>query len=261
MKVSIITVVYNNQDTIKDCIESVLSQDYSNIEYIIIDGKSNDDTLNVINSYQDKITTVISEKDDGLYHAMNKGISLATGELIGTLNSDDFYSNNQVITKIVQNIQTNQSDSCYANLVYVNPNDYKVLRYWYSGCYQKQNFLSGWMPPHPTFFVKKTQLDQFGYFNTNLINSADYELMLRLLYANNVSASYLDEVTIVMRNGGHSNMSLSNRLRANKEDRKSWKINNLTPNTFTLTIKFFIKMFQFFKFAPLKVYKPKKSNL
>ncbi|MCO4781899.1 MAG: glycosyltransferase [Candidatus Cloacimonetes bacterium] len=257
MKVSIVTVVYNNQDTIADCIESVVSQDYSDIEYIIIDGNSSDNTLKIIQKYENDISILVSESDKGLYYAMNKGISLATGELVGTLNSDDFYTHNQVVSNMVKNIQANNSDACYANLVYVHPTNYSVQRYWFSGEYNRGRFMSGWMPPHPTFFVKKKHLDDYGLFNTDLKNSADYELMLRLLYVHKIPTSFLDEVTIVMRNGGHSNMSLSNRLRANKEDRQSWRINNIKPALLTLTIKFITKLFQFLKSAPQKTYKPK----
>jgi glycosyltransferase involved in cell wall biosynthesis len=260
MKVSIVTVVYNNQDTIADCIKSVLSQDYPNIEYIIVDGSSTDNTLEIIHKYKDKIATLISESDKGLYYAMNKGIALATGDLVGTLNSDDFYTHDQVVSNVVEKIKVDKTEACYSNLVYVHPKNYTVQRYWYSGKYSRDNFISGWMPPHPTFFAKKKHLDEYGLFNTDLKNSADYELMLRLLFVNKIPTSFLDEVTIVMRNGGHSNMSLSNRIRANKEDRKSWRINNIKPAMLTLTVKFFTKLFQFFKSAPLKVYRPKSHS-
>ncbi|MCJ8345223.1 glycosyltransferase [bacterium] len=256
MKISIVTVVFNNEATIADCIESVLSQDYEQIEYIVIDGKSTDQTLNIINRYTDKIDLIISETDNGLYDAMNKGLKLATGDFIGTLNSDDFYAHNHVVSRVVDTLQNSNADSCYANLVYVDPKSYKVLRYWNSGQYQKKSFLYGWMPPHPTFFVKRIHFENLGYFNTNLINSADYELMLRFLYANNISSSYLNEVAIVMRTGGHSNMTLSNRLRANREDRKSWILNNIKPLPFSITIKFIAKIIQFFRRAPSNIYRP-----
>ncbi len=162
-KVSIITVCYNSAKTIEDTIQSVVNQTYDNIEYIIIDGLSTDNTLEIVNKYKDKITKIISEKDNGLYDAINKGIGLATGEIIANLNSDDFYIDNNVIADVVVKIEEEKSDTLYANLYYVDALDTnKVVRNWVSGQYKKGMFFKGWMPPHPTFFVRKKVYDQFG---------------------------------------------------------------------------------------------------
>jgi glycosyltransferase len=248
VKVSIITITYNSEATLKDTIESVINQSYNNIEYIIVDGKSTDSTLSIIDSYKDKISKVVSEKDNGLYDALNKGISLATGDLIGIIHSDDFYTNNLVIEKIVKSIENNNSDAVYADLYYVDKNDTtKIFRKWKSGNYRHGMFLNGWMPPHPTFFAKRSVYQKFGSFNLDLVSAADYELMLRFIHKHKIKLAYLPEFIIKMRVGGKSNVSLKNRIRANKEDRKAWKINGLNPHFFTLYLKPLRKIIQLFK--------------
>lgn len=248
MKVSIITISYNSQQTIEQTIQSVISQDYPNIEYIIIDGASTDDTLNIIKRYQNKIQTFVSEKDQGIYFAMNKGLELATGDLIGILNSDDLYVDEKVISDVVKLMQAKQSQSLYADLEYVDRNDLsKVKRYWKSGEYRINSFMKGWMPPHPTYFVLKSVYEKYGFFNTQLRSAADYEMMLRLLHKEKISVSYLPRVIIKMRVGGKSNQSISNRIKANKEDRLAWKLNGLKPGRFTLIRKPLSKLKQFFK--------------
>jgi glycosyltransferase involved in cell wall biosynthesis len=156
VKISIITVVYNNKDTIKDAIESVLNQTYKNIEYIIIDGGSTDGTIDIIKSYRDKIDKFISEKDNGIYDAMNKGLKLASGDIVGILNSDDIYFNENVILNVVAKFEESKTDSIYGDLYYVDENDLqKIQRYWKSSEFKEGSFAKGWHPPHPTFFVKK----------------------------------------------------------------------------------------------------------
>lgn len=248
MKVSIITITYNSEATLKDTIESVIDQSYKDIEYIIVDGKSTDSTLSIIDTYKDKISKVISEKDNGLYDALNKGIALATGDLIGIIHSDDFYTNNFVIEKIVKSIEDNNADAAYADLYYVDKNDTtKIFRKWKSGNYKHGMFFNGWMPPHPTFFAKRIVYQKFGSFNLNLVSAADYELMLRFIHKHKIKLAYLPEFIIKMRVGGKSNVSLKNRIRANKEDRKAWKINGLNPHFFTMYLKPLRKIIQLFK--------------
>lgn len=248
MKVSIITITYNSEATLKDTIESVVNQSYSDIEYIIIDGKSTDNTLSIIESYKEKISKVVSEKDNGLYDALNKGIALATGDLIGIIHSDDFYTNQFVIEHIVKTIEDNNADAAYADLYYVDKNDTnKIFRKWKSGNYKHGMFLNGWMPPHPTFFAKRSCYERFGSFNLNLESAADYELMLRFIHKHKIKLAYLHEFIIKMRVGGKSNVSLQNRIRANKEDRKAWIINGLKPYFYTLYAKPLRKIIQLFK--------------
>lgn len=246
MKVSIITIAYNSAGTIEDTIKSVVAQDYSNIEYIIIDGGSTDKTLSIVDKFKDSITTIISEPDKGIYDAMNKGVQNATGDIVGILNSDDIYADNKVVSRIVEAIGT--KDSIYADLVYVDrDNTDKITRYWKSGKYRKGIFKTGWMPPHPTFFIRKSCYDQYGTYNLRLKSAADYELMLRMLHKHNISVTYLPEVITKMRVGGQSNVTLLNRLKANKEDRLAWVINELKPGPLTLIMKPVRKISQFFK--------------
>ena len=207
MKVSIITVCYNSESTIKDTIESVINQDYPDIEYIVIDGQSNDATNEIVNNYKDKIAYFLSESDNGIYDAMNKGINAATGDLIGILNSDDIYINDRVISKVVDCLGNN--DGIYADLVYVDQNNLdKVKRVWKSGKYNDGAFKWGWMPPHPTFFVKKECYQRHGNYNLIMQSAADYEFMLRVIHKHKIKLSYLSEVIIKMRIGGISNISL-----------------------------------------------------
>ena len=246
MKVSLITIAYNSAATIEDTIKSIVAQEYSNIEYIIIDGGSTDNTLSIIEKYKESISTIISEPDKGIYDAMNKGVQNATGDLVGILNSDDIYTDNKVVSNIVEAI--GNKDSIYADLVYVNrDNTDKVTRYWKSGKYRRGIFKKGWMPPHPTFFIKKSCYDQYGIYNLQLKSAADYELMLRMLHKHNISVAYLPEVITKMRVGGQSNITVLNRFKANTEDRLAWTINNLKPGRLTLTMKPILKLSQFFK--------------
>ncbi|MBK7681319.1 MAG: glycosyltransferase [Bacteroidetes bacterium] len=251
MKISIITITYNSAATVEDTIKSVVMQDFPNVEYLIIDGKSKDATLQIAEKYKDKISKIVSEKDKGLYDALNKGIKHATGDIIGMLHSDDLYSNPQVLSKIVKTFQDNpDAEGVYADLVFVNRNDTdKVMRTWESGTYQEGDFLKGWMPPHPTFFVKKDTYEQHGGFNTELKLSADYELMLRLIHKNQIKLAYLNEVIVKMRMGGVSNVSFFVKLKANLEDKMAWKINGMKPKMTTMIMKPLRKLGQYLKRA------------
>lgn len=246
MKCTIITVSYNAVDTIESTINSVLSQDYNDIEYIIIDGNSSDGTKEIIQKYDDRITKWISEKDKGIYDAMNKGIQLASGDIIGILNADDLYAHKSVISNVVNKFIHTNAEAVYGDLKYVLKNDVdKTIRFWKSGEYKEGKFLQGWMPPHPTFFVKKNIYDQYGLYRTDMPSAADYELMLRLIHKHNIKVSYLTELITIMREGGVSNSSLMNRWKANRDDLKAWQVNNLKPNMFTLILKPLSKVIQF----------------
>jgi glycosyltransferase len=247
-KVTIITVCYNSEKTIEDTIQSVINQDYPNIEHIIIDGLSTDNTLEIVNKYKDKITKVVSEKDKGLYEAINKGINLATGDIIANLNSDDFYIDTNVIEEVVAKMEFDKTDTLYADLYYVDATDTnKITRHWKSGDYKVGLFFKGWMPPHPTFFVKKEVYANYGKFNLAFKSAADYELMLRFIHKHQCSISYLPRVVVKMRIGGVSNSSLLNRIKANREDKKAWIINGLKPKPYTLLFKPLSKIGQFLK--------------
>lgn len=249
MKVSIITIAYNSAETIEATIQSVLGQNHPNIEYIVIDGASSDGTLDIVNRYSDQISVIVSEPDKGIYDAMNKGVEKSSGDLIGILNSDDFYADQNVISDVVQAFTANPSaDALYADLVYVDrKNSEKIIRYWKAGDFHRSRFRAGWMPPHPTFFVKRSRYEAHGTYRLELRSAADYELMLRFLYKHEVPCTYLPRIITHMRVGGESNVSLKNRLRANKEDRKAWQINGLQPAWYTLTLKPISKIGQFIR--------------
>jgi glycosyltransferase involved in cell wall biosynthesis len=247
MKISIITVTYNSQAYLEQTISSVLDQSYKNIEYIIVDGGSTDGTIDIINKYKEHLSHFISEKDEGIYHALNKGIALASGDVIGFLHSDDFYIHNNVIEQVAQTFKTKDTDGVYANLYFVEQNDPgKITRKWRSGDYSPNAFMYGWMPPHPTLFLKKDIYIKYGTFNLDFQTSADYELMLRFIHKNQIRLSYLDEFIIKMRVGGKSTASVNNRVKANLEDRKAWEVNNIKPKFFTLWLKPLRKVGQFF---------------
>ncbi len=247
MKITIITVVLNNGALVKDAIESVLNQTYSNVQYIVIDGGSSDGSLDIIQSYADKISVIVSEPDEGIYDAMNKGLALATGDVIAFLNADDFYANSRVIEQVVDLFEDSNIDAVYADLDYVSRTDKdNVVRKWRSGEFNQKRFKHGWMPPHPTFFAKRSLYHQFGGYKQELNSSADYELMLRFCYVNRVNVAYLPEVLVKMRLGGQSNRSFKNRLLANLQDRKAWEINNIKPTWYTFLMKPLSKVKQYF---------------
>ncbi len=247
MKVSIITPTFNSAKTIADTLDSVKQQTFANIEHIIVDGLSRDETVSIV--HRDAPTAkCISEPDNGIYDAMNKGIRNATGDIIGILNSDDFYANPMVIKTVVTVFETQQCDALYGDLVYVNAREKnKVVRTWNAGDFNRNKFLFGWMPPHPTFFVRRSVYEKFGMFDTSFCSSADYEIMLRFLYRHKIPVAYLHQRLVCMRTGGHSSASLRNRLKANTEDRMAWKKNDLKSRFYTTLLKPIRKIPQFLK--------------
>lgn len=249
MKLSIITIAFNAADTIEDAVQSVLSQrqDGFELEYLVIDGASKDATLEILAPYRDRLT-LISEPDKGIYDAMNKGISLASGDYVGILNADDLYAADDVLMRVAALFKSSRAKSIYGDLVYVDRDDpTEVTRTWNSGAFNRQAFLHGWMPPHPTFFVQKSVYDTHGLFSLELRSAADYELMLRFLFKTGITTAYLPSILVRMRVGGLSNASLGNRWRANREDRQAWRMNGITPYPWTLFLKPVRKVSQLWK--------------
>jgi len=247
MKVSIITDVLNGSDTIEDAIKNVLGQTYQNIEYIVVDGSSTDGTLDIIDRYRDRISTFISEPDNNHFEAMNKGIDLATGDIVGFLHADDFFADERVIEKVADAFTEKGADCLWGDLVYVNKKDTdRIVRYWRSCAYRDGLFRRGWMPPHPTFFAKRDVYERYGYFNTKLPIAADYEIMLRFLKANKLDSCYLPEIMVKMRLGGLSNRSLKNIVKKSMEDLEAWRLNRLRGRVPAIFLKNVTKLPQFF---------------
>lgn len=247
MKISVITVCFNSEATIEDTLRSVISQDHKDLEYIVIDGSSTDRTLDIIGKYRSNISLLISEKDNGMYDALNKGLKKCTGEVVAILNSDDFYVHSSVLSKVAAEFERSGSDAVYGDLQYVHQDDPdKVFRTWISGTYKHGMFVNGWMPPHPSFFVKREVYEKYGDFNLKLRSAADYELMLRFIHKHRIKVSYVPEILVRMRAGGMSNSSIWSRLKANREDKLAWEINGLKPAFYTFFLKPLRKLGQFF---------------
>jgi glycosyltransferase involved in cell wall biosynthesis len=250
MRFSIITICYNSANTIRSAIESVLSQDYSNIEYIIIDGASTDGTAELVKSYGDKINKFVSEPDKGLYDALNKGINLATGDVIGFVNADDLLAGDNVISDIAMGFDKTAVDGLYGDLEYVaKDNTAKVIRYWQSGNFKYSSLRLGWMPPHPTLYLKRSvyqraRLDDGGYFDTSFKIAADYDFMMRVLGKLKVDVTYLPQVLVKMRLGGKSNKNISNIIQKSREDLTAMRRNGI-GGFGTLISKNFRKLPQF----------------
>ncbi|WNC71200.1 glycosyltransferase family 2 protein [Thalassotalea psychrophila] len=248
LKISIITVCYNSEQTIKDTIESVLAQTYQNIEYIIVDGASTDQTIAIVNQYKDSIQTIISEPDNGIYDAMNKGISAATGDVIGILNSDDFYTNIEVIENIADIYSKKNTDMIFGELIYVNPDNVnRTVRHYSAKNFKPYKLRFGWMPPHPATFIKASVYEQYGLYKTDYKISADYEMFVRLLLVHKLSYTKLDKVIVKMRMGGASTQSLKSRLILNQEIVKACKNNKIYTNLALVLLKIPFKMLELVK--------------
>lgn len=244
LKISLITVVFNAENTIKRCIESIISQKFPNVEYIVIDGASTDKTVDIIQQYSQNIHHFVSEPDKGIYDAMNKGIKMATGDVVGTLNADDFFAHDNALSLIASSFQNNNSDTVYADLDYVDEND-KIIRKWRSGNYNRRNFQFGWMPPHPTFYCKRIFFEKLGYYSLDYGTAADYELMLRFLYVHKLSAIPIRNAIVKMKTGGKSNNSFLSRVKGMKADLKAMQKNKILLPVLTLVAKPLRKVIQY----------------
>ena len=232
-----------------ECLNSVDSQSHNNIEHIVIDGASTDGTLTLLNSKKDQLSILVSESDDGIYDAMNKGIKLAKGDIIGFLNSDDFYANNEVISKVVSEFKKEPSlDACYADLIYVNQsNKSKIVRNFKSSEFKQGLFSKGWCPPHPTFFVRRSVYEHYGNFDLNYRIASDVDLMMRFLEIHKIKSRHIPEVWVKMRMGGTTNKNFKNIWAQNQEVLSSFDKNGLSVNLIIFVIyKIFSRFKQFF---------------
>lgn len=247
MKISVITAVYNRAATLSDAIDSVLSQQDVDLEYIIVDGNSSDETPQIVERYGNEIDHSIREPDTGIYDALNKGIAAASGDVIGFLHADDWLADDQTLCRVVDALADETIDGVYGDLVYVdseNPSQHR--RYWKAGAYDVARFRRGWMPPHPTVYLRRRCYEQFGNFDLSIKTAADYELLVRMMVKHKIRMQYIPHVMVKMRVGGASNASLKNRLTANRDDQRAWTINGLTPPWGLRLTKPLSKLPQFF---------------
>lgn len=244
MKISIITVCYNAVKTIENTILSVKIQNYDNIEYIIIDGNSTDGTQAIIKKHIDIIDYFISESDKGMYDAINKGIKIASGEIIGILNSDDEFNMHNVIDLIAKTFKNNLSlESVFGDVSFINTNS-KITRYYNSKLWKPFFFYFGIMPPHPSFYCKKELFDKYGLYRTDLEIASDYEMLLRLLYTKKISYKYLPFNFVTMKIGGKSTNGIKSNIKINNEILKASKINKLKTNLFFIYLKYLYRIFE-----------------
>ena len=249
MKISIITVTFNSASFINHCLDSIKKQTYDDIEHIVVDGASTDSTLSILKSKRSQLVALISKPDKGIYDAMNKGINLATGDIIGFLNSDDIYANNHILSNVAKVFEDDPLlDSCYADLLYTNKNDTnKIIRYWKASQFKLGSFSKGWCPPHPTFFVRRSVYERLGKFDINYHFASDVDLMMRFLEKHKIKSQYIPEVWVKMRMGGATNKNLKNIWFQNKEILHSLNKNNLSTNLFKFLIfKIISRILQFF---------------
>lgn len=245
MKISIITCALNSEITIKKSIRSVQKQNYKNIEHLIIDGGSTDKTLEIIRKTKQKNINLYSSIDNGFYDALNKGIKYSTGNIVGILHSDDFYNNKNILKIVADTFKRTKADLVYGDLTYVKKDyPFKLIRYWRAGKFYKEKLFNGWMPPHPTVFVKKKLFDKIGFYKKNYKISADYDFLLRIFNYKNINQVYVPKVFINMRIGGMSNKSFKNLIVKSFEDYQIIKANKI-GGLFTLFNKNFSKLGQF----------------
>ena len=253
MKVALITVCRNVAPVIRETLDSILAQTYPDIELVVIDGASTDGTVEILEAYRSAIgkrgiNVLVSEPDHGIYDAMNKGLALATGDIIGFVNAGDLLMTPHVIAQVVAAFQRSHVDAVYGDIIMVDEKDiFKVHRTWLSGTYHRSNFRKGWMPPHVGTFIRKSVYDRFGLFNTDLRIGADYEILLRFLYKHEIPTVHLREVLVRFRLGGMSNGNIKHILKANREVRASWGLNGLKAPPLLVTRKLWSKVMQFFR--------------
>ncbi|MFX4296141.1 glycosyltransferase family 2 protein [Pseudosulfitobacter pseudonitzschiae] len=246
MKISIVTAVYNRESTIAQAITSVQSQNYDKVEHILQDGGSSDGSLEIINKLSYPNTHVVSAPDTGIYDAINKGISRATGDVIGLMHSDDYFASDAVLEKVATALQQSDIDGVYGDLDYVSAADTsRVIRRWTSGDVTQSKLRRGWMPPHPTLYLRRSVFERFGDYDTSYTISADYDAMLRWLWTHQIKLAYIPEVLVKMRVGGESNRSVGRILRKSREDYRALRKNGV-GGAWALGLKNTRKISQFF---------------
>ena len=247
MKISIITVCYNSASHIEDAIRSVMEQDYAEIEHIIVDGASTDGTVEILKSNENKIAKWISEPDRGIYDAMNKGLKMASGDIIGILNSDDFYFNDQIISTVADAFADPEIDAVYGDLIFIDPNNLdRTVRSYSSAKWNPERFAKGYRPAHPTFFVRRKYYEMYGFFETDYKIAADYEMLIRLLYVHQLRYQYLPITMVKMRKGGVSSNGIKSNIILNKEIVRACRKHGIRTSALKIYPKYFNKVFELF---------------
>lgn len=246
MKISIITATFNSAATVRDTFDSVLSQSFQDYEYIVIDGNSKDETVSIIKEYCEKFSGKmhwISEPDKGIYDAMNKGISLASGDVVGILNSDDFYSSNDILQKVFQAFTDKNIDAVYGDIHYVNADNlHKNVRYYSSKSFRRWKMRFGYMPAHPSFYCKKTIYDKYGKFDTTFKIASDFECLLRFIFVGEIKTKYLEEDFVTMRTGGASSSGIISHKQILKDHLTAYKKNKVFSNVFFESFRYLSKL-------------------
>jgi glycosyltransferase involved in cell wall biosynthesis len=240
--VSVITIVYNRVEYVRSAIKSVLAQDYPNIEYIIIDGGSIDGTVEIINEYQSEISVFVSEPDKGIYDALNKGISFASGDVIAILHSDDLFYDKSVVSDMVSRMADTGAEFCFSDLIIVNQSREKVLRYYMASYYRRWMFRIGWLPPHPTCFINKSLFDEFGLYSTNYEVAGDFDFLVRIFFGREINWAYLNRITVSMRHGGASNSGWKSKIRNIREISQVLHDNNIFSLAVFQILRYFIRL-------------------
>jgi glycosyltransferase involved in cell wall biosynthesis len=251
LPVSIITIVYNNAEYIKDAIQSVLTQDYPFIEYIVIDGGSNDGTVEIIKEFGEKIEVFISEPDEGIYYALNKGIKHATGDVIGILHSDDLFYDHQVVSDSIQKMKETDSEFCFSDMVIIDKDTGRILRYYMAHYFNRWMFRMGWMPPHPTAFINRSLFNEYGLYSTDYKVIGDFDFFVRIFYKRNIRWTYLDRVTVKMRHGGISNSGFTSKRLIAEEINQSLRSHDIWSIPAFQLGRYLIRFIEFF-------YRPKE---
>lgn len=246
LKLSVITVCRNAENTIEDTIRSLASQTYSNVEYVIVDGASTDKTTDIIRKYESVISKWVSEPDHGIYDAMNKGLAMVSGDVVGFLNADDVYAQPDILEVVARHLDSNEVDACFGDVVFVKDDLETIVRYYRSSGFAPEKLAYGWMPAHPALYLKKALYEKYGNFRTDYQIAADYELVVRLFGANRIRYSYVPEVFVKMRIGGVSTRSWKSNLVLNKEIVRGCRENGIRTSLFRVLLKFPLKLMELF---------------
>ena len=245
--ISIITATFNSEKTLRNTIESVLRQTFQDIEYIVVDGASSDGTMNIVRDYIPKLNgrlRYVSEKDKGIYDAMNKGIALASGDVVGILNSDDFYTSDDVLEKIAETFSSHDVDAVYGDIHFVTDDLTKCVRYYSSAMFKRWQMRFGMMPAHPSFYCRKSVYEKYGVFDTSYKIAADFENLLRIIFLGRIKIYYIGKDFVTMRIGGASTAGFQSRMLIMKDHLRALKSHGIYSNVLFLSLRYIYKIYE-----------------